>query len=77
MTEVNPLAQQKTTPLPFSGQVSKVRPWESLTKRGAHVGELVAGSREVAGSLCFCTGPAKTNSFPLVAALCEEEERER
>lgn len=59
-------------PLIFSRPVSKVSPWKSLTNRGAHVGNLVAGSREVTGNLYFCRRSAKTNSFPLTAALCEK-----
>lgn len=42
-----------------------------MTHGGSRAGELVAGSREVAGSPCFCRRSAKTNSFPLIAALCE------
>lgn len=75
MSSVNPAARQKMIPLTFARQVSEVGPWKSLTNRGAHVGELVAGSGEVAGSLYFCTRPAKTNSFSLIAALCEGRRR--
>jgi len=72
-----PSSPAENDPFDFCRASEQSQPLEESDKPGCPCKWARGGSREVAGSLYFCTRPAKTNSSPLTAALCEGRRRGR